>query len=148
MSSSTPKVLYFMGPRCSACLAMSPLVAQVATKHSEDVEFVRIDVSVERRTAAKYLVYGVPTLVAVLDDKVLGRSVGSATREQVDRFFSDTRSHTVQRARLTTGERGIRLGVAAAIAGIGIVSAQPVVVVGALSFVAYAFADRLPRLNG
>jgi thioredoxin-like negative regulator of GroEL len=127
---------------------MSPSVAQVAAQHSKDVELVRIDVSIDRTTAAQYLVYGIPTLVAVLDDKVLGRSVGSATPDQIDRFFSDTRSRSVRRARLTTGERALRLGVAAAIGGIGIASAQAVVVVGALGFVAYAFTDRLPRFNG
>lgn len=147
MSSSNPKVLYFTGPRCSACRAMSPSVTQAAAKYSEDVELVRIDVSVDRRTAVKYLVYGIPTLVAVLDDKVLARSVGTARPDQVDRFFSDTRSHSVRRARLTTGERALRIAVAAAIGGIGIASAQPVVVVGALGFVAYAFTDRLPRFN-
>ena len=148
MSSSIPKVLYFTGPRCSACRAMSPTVTEAAASHSGYVEFEHIDVSVERRTAAKYLVHRVPSLVAVLDDKVLGRSVGSATPEQVDRFFADTHSLKVERARLTTGERALRLGVAAAIFGIGIVSAQPMVVVGVLGFVAYAFADRLPRFNG
>jgi hypothetical protein len=126
---------------------MSPAVEETATRFSDDVEFVHVDVSKDRRTATKYLVYGVPTLVAVADDRVLGRSVGSTTPEQLDAFFAGARAEDVARPRLSTGTRALRLGVAAAIAGIGIASVQPIVVFGSLGFVAYAFTDRIPRLR-
>jgi thioredoxin-like negative regulator of GroEL len=123
---------------------MSPSVEETATRFADEVEFVPVDVSTDRATAAKYMVYGVPTLVAVADDKVLGRSRGHATQEHLDSFFASVRDRDVARSRLTTGKRALRLGVAAAIAGIGLGSTEPVVVVGALGFVAYAFLDHLP----
>jgi molybdenum cofactor biosynthesis enzyme MoaA len=126
---------------------MSPSVEETAARFAEDVEFVRVDVSTDRRTATNHLVYGIPTLVAVRDDKILGRSVGFLAPEKVDEFFAGARDGDVAAVRLTAGERTVRFGVAAAIAAIGVVAVQPVVVVGALGFVAYAFADRLPRLR-
>jgi hypothetical protein len=126
---------------------MSPSVEDTAARFAQDVEFVRVDVSTDRRTARNYLVYGVPTLVAVRDDKILGRSVGSVTPERLDEFFAGARDGNVAAVGLTTSERIVRLGVAAAIAAIGVAAGQPVVVVGALGFVAYAFADWLPRLK-
>jgi thioredoxin-like negative regulator of GroEL len=126
---------------------MSPSVEETASRFADDVEFVPVDVSTDRVTAARYMVYGVPSLVAVASGKVLGRTMGSATQEQLDSFFAGARDRDVARSRLTTGERALRLGVAAAIAGIGLASAQPVVVVGALGFVAYAFLDHLPRFR-
>jgi hypothetical protein len=126
---------------------MAPAVEETAARFVNDVEFIHVDVSQDRRIATKYLVYGVPTLVAVAGDKILGRSVGSATPEQLDVFFTGARDEHVARSRLSTGTRALRLGVAAAIAGIGIASVQPMVVVGSLGFVAYAFTDRLPRLR-
>jgi hypothetical protein len=86
-------------------------------------------------------------LVAVSDDKVLGRSVGSASPEQLDAFFAGARAEDLARPRLSTGTRALRIGVAAAIAAIGIASVQPVVVVVSVGFVAYAFTDRIPRLR-
>jgi thiol-disulfide isomerase/thioredoxin len=91
MSSSASKVLYFTGPHCSVCKPMLPSVEDGAARFAPDVEFVRVDVSADRRT--------------------------------------------------------VRLGVASAITAFGVVAAQPIVVVCALGFVAYAFADRLPRFR-
>lgn len=146
-SARLPKVLYFTGPHCSVCKAMSPSVSETAARFADDVDFVHIDVAEDRRTATEFMVYGVPTLIAVADDKVLGRSVGSSTLERLDAFFAGARDEDVARPRLTTTTRALRLGVSAAIAGIGIASAEPVVVFGSLGFVAYAFADRFPTLR-
>ena len=51
------------------------------------------------------------------------------------------------RGRVARWAKALRLGVAAAIAGIGIASVEPVVVFGSLGFVAYGFADRFPRFR-
>ncbi len=126
---------------------MSPSVLDAESRFEDDVEFVHVDVPEDRHTAKNYLVYGVPTLVAVRDDRVLGRSVGSVTPEQLDAFFVGVRDGDVSAVRLTGGERAVRLGIAAVIAAIGAAAIQPVVVLGALGFVAYAFVDRLPRLR-
>ncbi len=68
------------------------------------------------------------------------------TPEQLDGFFVGVRDGDVSAARLTGDERAVRLGIAAVIAAIGAAAIQPVVALGALGFVPYAFVDRLPRL--
>jgi thioredoxin 1 len=70
------KILKFEADWCGPCQQMKPIFNQVSKEFGSQVSFQSIDVDKNPALAETYKVELLPTVVAVKDGKVVGRSTG------------------------------------------------------------------------
>ena len=139
MSPAT--ILYFTGAHCPTCKVMGPSVRNAAAEYAGRVDFVEVDVAMSPDTVAEYSVRGVPTMLAISEGAVVGRSVGALSSHAISQMFAG--AGEVGRLTMSPADRGLRLLAAGGVAGVAVVAAQPLlwVVAGALAM--YAVWDLL-----
>jgi len=145
VSNTRPQVLYFTGPRCGICKAMSPFIHETADRYGDEVDLVEVDVAADGTLAAQYSIRGVPTLIAVKDGDIVDRAVGARTPHQLSKFFADAAEGNAAQLLLTPVERVFRLGAAAAVAAIAVAASQPLLFPAAAGLGVFAFWDLLPK---
>jgi thioredoxin-like negative regulator of GroEL len=65
---------------------MEPSIAKLVSENL-DIDYNKIDVSDEFDPAVEYGVRGVPTFIALVDGKEIGRHTGVATQEKLLSLF-------------------------------------------------------------
>ena len=70
-------IIDFWSPTCGPCMAMAKDFAHVATQFdANEVRFCKVDTSVHGYLAAPFNISSVPTILFVLDGKVLDAVIG------------------------------------------------------------------------
>lgn len=91
-----PLVVDFYVPWCKPCLAMTPLLEEVAEEYAGRVDFYQVDIDKERRTAVRFRVRNVPAMAFISAEEASRLEVGSMTkaalREAVERILRLRRS--------------------------------------------------------
>ena len=62
LSADKPVVVDFWAPWCGPCKAVAPALEQLAGE-TENVEFVKLDIDENPRTADRYSVLSIPTVI-------------------------------------------------------------------------------------
>ena len=123
---------------------MTPHVQSMADRFRERVDLVEIDVATDTAKVAEHGVRAVPTLIAVHDGDVVGRAVGAQSSEALAALFAGAAAGEADSISLSTAERTIRLGAAAAVGVIAILAGQPLLLFASAGLGVFAFWDRLP----
>lgn len=144
MADTTNQVLYFTRAHCTICKAMTPAVRATAGEYASDVELVELDVASNRDLAELHSVRSVPTFVAVHDGVVAGRAVGAQSRNGIGEVFAGAINGQVRSTPLSTTERLMRLGAAAAVGAIAYIADQPLLYLAVIALIVFAFWDRMP----
>ena len=87
LKAEQPVLLYFWASWCGPCQLMSPLINLAATKYSDRLKIVKIEVYPNPKTVKQYQVEGVPALRLVQGDKVLGSTEGAIGKEKLLNFL-------------------------------------------------------------
>lgn len=148
MVGTTNQVLFFIGAHCTTCKAMTPAVRAAADAYGSSVELVEVDVTLNRELAERHSVTSVPTFVAIHEGSVAGRAVGAQSRTGVGEVFAGAEAGQVRSIPLSSTERLMRLGAAAAVGTIAFIAGQPLLLVIVAALVVFAFWDRLPFREG
>jgi len=83
LQADVPVLVDFVGAWCGPCKAMAPVMERVAAETVGRTKVVTVDADVSPRTAAKYGIRGVPTLLVFRKGERTAQHVGTATRERV-----------------------------------------------------------------
>ncbi|WNG87586.1 thioredoxin [Mycobacterium sp. ITM-2016-00317] len=90
--SKVPVLVDLWAAWCGPCQTVGPALEQLATEHAGELKVVKVDVDTARRTAARFSVQSVPTLLVLADGSVLARQAGAAPvaclRAWLDRALS------------------------------------------------------------
>ncbi|MEW6082334.1 MAG: thioredoxin family protein [Bacillota bacterium] len=83
-------VVDFWGPRCAPCLALMPVVEELASQLEGKVRFLKVDSSKNRRLCVDLGVMSLPTFLAYRDGQEVERLTGHvdarSLREMVQRL--------------------------------------------------------------
>jgi thioredoxin 1 len=89
LRADVPVLVDFVGAWCAPCKTMAPIVERVAAERVGRTKVVTVDADASPRTAAKYGIRGVPTLLVFRGGERTAQHLGTATRERVLDLLGD-----------------------------------------------------------
>ena len=143
MTTRSPdtEVLFFTAPHCSVCRVVRPTATEVAETFEGTVAFREIDATQHPDVAASYGIRGVPTIVAIHDDRVVGRYVGSRSRSDIESLFASASTGERSRRSISSTDRVLRLSVAATFAAAAVLLGAPILWARAAGAASFALWD-------
>jgi len=91
LSSSIPVIVDFWAAWCQPCLAMGPIVEQIAKEYSGKVKVGKMNVDMNRQTAMNYGIRSIPTMLFFKDGKIVDQVIGLVAKnnltEKVDKLI-------------------------------------------------------------
>lgn len=82
LNSDIPVLIDFYADWCGPCKMLSPIVEEVA-KENSNIKVVKVDVDESQKTAIKYQIMSIPTLVVIKNGNEATRSVGIIGKSQI-----------------------------------------------------------------
>ena len=79
----------FWATWCAPCRMIAPIVEQLATEYAGTVKVAKLDVDHNQKTAAKFSVRSIPTILFFKDGKLIDQVVGAVPRPQLEAKFKE-----------------------------------------------------------
>jgi thioredoxin 2 len=83
LQSSLPVLIDLWALWCGPCKWVSPAIEEAATTHRGELKVVKVNVDEAPRTAARFEVRGIPTLVVMRDGQEVDRIAGAPSRAEL-----------------------------------------------------------------
>ena len=87
LSSTEPVLVDFWAERCGPCRMIAPTIDQVAAVYAGKAKVGKLDVDSNIRTAVRYQVRGIPTLLVFKGGKVVDQKVGAVGKADVKKML-------------------------------------------------------------
>jgi thioredoxin 1 len=83
LTSDRTVLIKFSTKQCPPCRALAPIVERIATETTDRCRVFSVDIDEAPRTATRYGIRAVPTLLAFRNGGPRGQLVGLTTREAI-----------------------------------------------------------------
>ena len=84
LASSKPIMVDFWAEWCGPCRAVSPILDQIATEHSDKIEVVKLNVDDNPDTAMKYQITSIPTMKVFRGGQVVKTVIGAKPKPALE----------------------------------------------------------------
>ena len=81
LQAKTPVLVDFWAPWCRPCLMVAPILDELADEYRGKVTIARMDVDQNPKTAAKYSIMSIPTMLIFKKGKPISNIVGFRSKE-------------------------------------------------------------------
>ena len=85
LQSETPVLVDFWAPWCRPCLMLAPILDELAEEYSDKITVARMDVDQNPRTASKYQIMSIPTLLLFKKGEPVSHIVGYKPKAELKR---------------------------------------------------------------
>lgn len=76
LQSRIPVLVDFWAPGCGPCQMATPVIEELATEYEGKIKVGKLNVDDNPKTAAKYGVMSIPTVIVFREGKEVGRKIG------------------------------------------------------------------------
>jgi len=76
VQADRPVLIDFWAPWCRPCVVIAPIVDELANEYEGKINFVKMDVDQNPKTASKYGVMSIPTLLIFKNGEPISHMVG------------------------------------------------------------------------
>lgn len=77
-------VVDFWATWCGPCRVLSPILEQLATERAGELKVAKVDVDENQRTAARFNIRSMPTLLFFKDGQPVGQIIGAVPRAHIE----------------------------------------------------------------
>jgi len=85
LQAKTPVLVDLWAPWCAPCRMVSPVVEELASEYEGRVSFAKLNVDQNPRTASRYGIMSIPTLLIFKDGKPISNIVGFRPKAELKR---------------------------------------------------------------
>lgn len=89
LQAQQPVVVDLWAPWCGPCRAQTPIVEELSREYEGRAHFAKLNTDDNPRTASKYGVFAIPTLLFFKDGKEMSRLAGLQSRATIRRTLED-----------------------------------------------------------
>ena len=83
LKAEQPVLVYFWASWCGPCQLMSPMINLAATKYSDRLKIVKMEIDPNPLTVKQYQVKGVPALRLIKEKQLLESTEGVISKDQL-----------------------------------------------------------------
>jgi len=84
LASEKPIMVDFWAEWCGPCRAVSPILAQIATEHSDKIDVVKLNVDDNPETAMKFQITSIPTMKVFKGGEVVKTVIGAKPKPALE----------------------------------------------------------------
>jgi len=88
LKSDKPVLIDFWAPWCGPCMAISPMVEQLAGEFGEKIKFVKCNVDDNPISPGKYGIRSIPTLMFFKDGTVVNQVIGIVAKSKLEEVIN------------------------------------------------------------
>jgi thioredoxin 1 len=84
LGSEKPIMVDFWAEWCGPCRAVSPILDQIASEHSDKIDIVKLDVDANPETAMKYQITSIPAMKVFRGGEVVKTIIGAKPKPALE----------------------------------------------------------------
>ena len=88
LKSDKPVLIDFWAPWCGPCMAISPMVEQLAGEFGDKIKFVKCNVDDNPISPGKYGIRSIPTLMFFKDGNVVDQVIGIVAKAKLEEVIN------------------------------------------------------------
>ncbi len=85
LQAEKPVLVDFWAAWCKPCLVVAPILDELAEEYSDKINFVKVDVDHNPKTATSYSIRSIPTLLIFKNGEPVSHIVGLRPKEELKR---------------------------------------------------------------
>ena len=85
LQAEIPVLVDFWAPWCAPCRMVAPILDELAKEYDGEVKIVRVDVDQNPKTASKYSIMSIPTLITFKKGQPISHIVGFRPKSELKR---------------------------------------------------------------
>ncbi len=90
LQAGKPVLVDLWAPWCKPCLMVAPIVDELAEEYSGKIDFVKVDVDQNPKTASRYGIMSIPTLLIFKNGEPVSHIVGLRPKGELKQSLDDT----------------------------------------------------------